>query len=274
MPLKSLLVAFSGDPDSCTALRLAMRLQREHAAHLTGVVWHGPEPVDRRHRAFVSRGVSEMLTSRDASATAAVRADFTERVARDGDATRATFIDLHETEDRSLSERARSYDLVVMSRHAAELGREHAWARPDVVALKSGRPVITVPDGYAGERVGARVVLAWDGKRAAARALGDLLHVLGVGGRLTVLTVGEAAAPEAGDDVAALVARHGATAERLVRPAGRRGIRRTILDACAETGADLLVMGAYEHSKLAEDLLGGVTRDILAEAALPVMMSH
>ena len=52
------------------------------------------------------------------------------------------------------------------------------------------------------------------------------------------------------------------------------GIGATILDACDETGAGLLIMGAYEHSKFSEDLLGGVTRDILEKAQLPVLMSH
>jgi nucleotide-binding universal stress UspA family protein len=59
-----------------------------------------------------------------------------------------------------------------------------------------------------------------------------------------------------------------------VRVTGRGGVAATILDACAEVGAGLLVMGAYEHSKFAQDLLGGVTRDILAQAPLPVLMSH
>jgi nucleotide-binding universal stress UspA family protein len=178
-------------------------------------------------------------------------------------------------ENFSLPERARCYDLVVMTRHAAEVGREHAEIRPDVVALRGGRPVITVPETGADSLPG-HVLLAWDGKRAATRALGDLLQVLGGAGRVTVLTVAARpeAPPEAGDDVMGLLGRHGIAAERLHRPPSRHGVTRTILDACTETGAGMLVMGAYEHSKFTEDLWGGVTRDILGEARIPVMMSH
>lgn len=275
MPLKSILAAFSGDTASCTALHHALLLQRRYAAHLTGVVWHGPAPVERRHRAFLSRDVADMLDTREQSAAEAVRADFEARVAQTGEPAQASFIDLHEMEGFSLPERARCYDLVVMSRRAAEVGREHAEVRPDVVALRSGRPVITVPEGFAGD-LPRHLLLAWDGKRAATRALGDMLHLLPDIPRVTVLSIGATppAPPEAGDDVLDLLARHDVAAERLHRTPSRHGITRSLLDACAEVDAGMLVMGAYEHSKFSEDLWGGVTRDILGEARLPVMMSH
>lgn len=275
MPIRSILAAFSGDPASCSALHLALRLQRRHGAHVTGVVWHGPVPLESRHRAFLSRDVATMLTGREDEAAQRIREDFGMRVAEAGDPAEASFIDLHEMETFSLPLRARAYDLVVMTRHAAEVGREHAEVRPDVVALRSGRPVITVPDAFAGE-VPSHVVLAWDGKRAATRALGDLLHVLGGADRVTLLTVAKAPEPkpEAGDDVVGYLRRHGLEVEWLHRDPGRQRITRTLLDVCAEVGADMLAMGAYEHSKFTEDLLGGVTRDILMDARLPVMMSH
>lgn len=275
MPIRSILAAFSGDAASCSALHLALRLQRRHNAHVTGVVWHGPVPLESRHRAFLSRDVASMLTGREDEAAPRIRAEFEARVAAAGDPARAGFIDLHEMETFSLPRQARAHDLVVMTRHAAEVGREHAEVRPDVVALRSGRPVITVPDVFSGD-VPAHVLLAWDGKRAATRALGDLLHVFGGAERVTVLTVAKAPdpKPEAGDDVIACLERHGVAAEWLHRDPGRKRITRVLLDVCAEVGADMLAMGAYEHSKFTEDLLGGVTRDILADAQLPVMMSH
>ncbi len=276
MALKSILAAFSGDPESCSALGLALHLQRRHAAHLTGVVWHGPDAVRGRYRNFLSSNVSAMLAERDASATASVRADFAAHVAAEGDPEAASFIDLHAIADFSLAERARAYDLVVMSRHSAELSREHGAARPDAVALRCGRPVITVPKDYTGDIYAKPVVLAWDGKRAASRALGDALHLLRLEGPIFVARIGtaEEPAPEAGDDVIGLLGRHGIEARRILRPAGRKGIPHALVEICHEVGAGLLVMGAYEHSKLSEDLLGGVTKDILSLADLPVMMSH
>ena len=67
---------------------------------------------------------------------------------------------------------------------------------------------------------------------------------------------------------------HGIEAELALRPAGAGGIGATILQACDDLGAGLLIMGAYEHSRFSEDLLGGTTKDILARAPLPVLMAH
>ncbi|MBM9595399.1 universal stress protein [Rhodobacteraceae bacterium MCCB 386] len=162
-----------------------------------------------------------------------------------------------------------------MGARAAEVGREHFAARPDVVALRSGRPLILVPHEWSAPHLNDHALVAWDGKRAAARALGDAMHILETKSRITVLTIGDHEPREKpGDDVIRLLERHGLEAERLIRPAGRDGIARTILDSCREVGAGLLVMGAYEHSKFSEDLLGGVTNDIFREADVPVLMSH
>jgi nucleotide-binding universal stress UspA family protein len=276
MSIKSLLVAFSGDAASCSALRLAMAMSRKYGAHLTGVVWHGPHPIESRYRAYLNRDVVEILAKREAEEIAAIEADFRSRVDSAGLADWSEFLDLQGVSDFSLAERARGYDIVVISRQAAEAGREHFSVRPDVIALRSGRPVIVVPPDYASDILNEHALVAWDGKRAAARALGDAMHILETKSRVTVLTVGD---PEdnpsaRGDDVMALLARHAIPAERLVKPAGRNGIARTILDSCREVGAGLLVMGAYEHSKFSEDLLGGVTRDILGQSELPILMSH
>ncbi len=274
MPLRSILAAFSGDPASCSALDFALKLQRRHGAHVTGMLWHGPIPLESRHRAFLSRGTATMLSGREDEAALKAKADFEARVAAAGDPAAASFVDLHEMETVSLPVRARAHDLVVMTRHAAEVGREHAEVRPDVVALRSGRPVITVPDDHAGG-VPGHVAVAWDGKRAATRALGDLVQLLGGVERVTLVTVGGAPGSGAAEvvDVMALLERHGFDVAREHRQAGRR-IDRVLLETAGAVGADMLVMGAYEHSKFSEDLWGGVTRDILTEAKLPVMMSH
>jgi nucleotide-binding universal stress UspA family protein len=274
MSIKSILASYRGDAASCSGLELALYMAEKYQSHLTGVVWHGPSVIESRFGSYIPRDVAEMLAERDAGAVAEIRAEFEAHVAERGDPARTSFLDLAGVSDFSLADCARGYDIVVMGRHTIEAGREHFSARPDVVALRSGRPVIVVPTDYRNAALGEHALVAWDGKRAAARALGDAMHILETKTRVTVLTVGGTAPDKPGDDVMALLARHGIPAERVVRPASRAGISATILDACAEVGAELLVMGAYEHSKFSEDLLGGVTRDILERAEIPVLMSH
>ena len=133
-----------------------------------------------------------------------------------------------------------------------------------------------MPPDYRTARLGDHAAVAWDGKRSAARALADAMLILENKARVTVVTVGArppAPAPE-GRDLMAHLARHGTPAEALhVAPEGRT-VGRALLDACAGIGAGLLVMGAYEHSKFGEDLIGGVTNEVMRRAPIPVLMAH
>ena len=276
MSIKSILALYSGDAQGSSGLRLAIQMAHKYGAHLTGAVWHGPSLLESRHRRYMSQDVFDMLAHQDSERVTEIRADYEARLASDGAGLGATFLDLPSTAGFSLADCVRGYDIVVMCSRAAEIGREHFTARPDVIALQGGRPLILVPEDYAVAEINEHALVAWDGKRAAARALGDAMHILETKMRVTVLTIGdESSIPHPpGDDIMTLLGRHGIEARRLFRPAGGGGVARTILDASAEVGAGLLVMGAYEHSRFSEYLLGGVTRDIFELATLPVFMSH
>ena len=274
MSIKSILAAYSGDAAGSSGLGLAMFLARAHEAHLTGVVWRGPSPVESRFHNFMTRDVLDMLKRREAEVATEIRDGFKARIAADGNGLQTSFIDLENSAEFSLSKCAQTYDLVVMGKRAAAVGREHMAARPDVVALRSGRPVILVPHDYQARSLGKKAVFAWDGKRAAARAFGDAIPLLAPGAEITVLSIGEAPSNGVGDDMVGLLRRHGMSAHSVVRSSGVGGVSGALMDGCREFGADLMVMGAYEHSKFREDILGGVTQDILEGAHLPVLMSH
>lgn len=276
MSIASILAVYSGDAAGSSGLRLAALMARKYEAHLTGVVWHGPSFLESRYRGYLNRDAVRIIRERDAEVLSEIRADFEARVTNENLSERSTFLDLAGMSDFNLAECARGYDIVVMGSRAAEVGREHFVARPDVVALRSGRPLVFVPQNYAATEINEHALVAWDGKRAAARALGDAMHILQTKSRVTVLTIGktDALPKRAGDDILTLLGRHGISADLLLRPQGRDGIGRTILNTCAEVGAGLLVMGAYEHSKFSEDILGGVTRDIFSHTPIPVLMSH
>lgn len=276
MSIKSILALYSGDAQGSSGLRLAILMARKYSAHLTGAVWHGPSLLESRYRRYMGNEILNILSARDKERVAEIRADFEARLASEGPAVAGRFLDLPSVSGVNLAECVRGYDIVVMGSRAAEVGREHFMARPDVLALKSGRPLILVPQDYGATEINEHALVAWDGKRAAARALGDAMHILETKTRVTVLTVGEeigSPCPPA-DDIVTLLERHGIEASRLLRPVGHGGVARTILDTCAEVDAGLLVMGAYEHSQFSEYLLGGVTRDIFEQANLPVFLSH
>lgn len=149
----------------------------------------------------------------------------------------------------------------------------------EAVLFHSGRPVMILPDGPAPEAIGHAVV-GWNATREANHAVHELLRLMRPGGRIAIAVVdpkpsltGHGSDP--GADVARHVARHGFSADVHVLASGSEGVAETLRRFAADEGADLLVTGAYAHSRPRERLLGGVTRDLLADTGLmPVLMAH
>jgi nucleotide-binding universal stress UspA family protein len=147
------------------------------------------------------------------------------------------------------------------------------------IVLESGRPTLVIP--YTGDfpTLGTSVLVAWDGGRESARALHDALPLL-AGSRVHLLHANAAMRSLRVDSTPA------ANALRLLRDVGAEVemeymaeandllIGELILSRAADIGADLIVMGAYGHSRLREITLGGVTRTILASMTVPVLLAH
>jgi nucleotide-binding universal stress UspA family protein len=151
--------------------------------------------------------------------------------------------------------------------------------QPEQVALASGRPILIVP--YAGNFniVGRRVLIAWNASREAARATADAMPLLKSAEAVTVMAVDPQSDPHGqgdlpGADIALHLARHGVKAQIERTVSAGVPIGETLLSRAADLDADLLVMGAYGHSRVRELLLGGATRSILASMTIPVLMSH
>jgi len=152
-------------------------------------------------------------------------------------------------------------------------------ARPEEVTMLAGRPVLVVPFTGHFERLGARVLVGWDASREAARAVGDAMPLLARAEKVTVLTIDAEESPFGhgeipGADIALHLARHGVEAEVERTVSAGIGIGNTLLSRAADYEANLLVMGAYGHSRVRELLLGGTTRTVLTSMTLPVLMSH
>jgi nucleotide-binding universal stress UspA family protein len=183
-------------------------------------------------------------------------------------------------ETGSVIAEAALYDLVVLGQPNPDARTGGAFGlRPEEVVLGSGRPVLVIP--YAGNfaEVGRRVLVAWNGSREAARALHDAMFLLEGAEAITMI---EADPPAVGAGlpiadaaaVAAMLTRRGirATAERTT--AGDIGVENLLLSRANDLSADLLVMGAYGHSRLREFVLGGVSRGIFRHMTVPVLMAH
>jgi len=175
---------------------------------------------------------------------------------------------------------ARYVDLTILGQLDPDRGEtEMIRPRPEQVTLASGRPILVVP--YAGrfETVGRRVLIGWNATREAARAVNDAMPLLAAAETVTVLTIDPREGPDGhgelpGADISLHLARHGVKAEIERTVSADLPVGDVLLSRAADLGADLLVMGAYGHSRARELLLGGATRSLLRSMTVPVLMSH
>ena len=175
-------------------------------------------------------------------------------------------------------EHARAADLVVASQSDPEWDMSPVLDFPERLALECGRPVLIVPRVGSYTRIGERVTVAWSGKREAARAVFDAVPLMKGAKNVRILSVetaksaAETALPDT--EIAAALARHDikVTSQRTVAP--ETSVADEILNRVADDGSDLLVMGAYGHSRFRELVFGGVTRGITRHMTVPTLLSH
>lgn len=178
--------------------------------------------------------------------------------------------DLH----RSVAELGRHFDLSVIAQPQKNDGR---MALVEALLFESGRPVIMVPTVFQGAPRFDTVLVAWDGGKEAARAIADAMPILKQARSVQLVTVVEPKKRDAVDlpgfNIARHMARKGVNAE-LKRITSDLDPGNTLLSHAADVGADMIVMGAYGHSRWRELLLGGATRQILQSMTLPAFLSH
>jgi nucleotide-binding universal stress UspA family protein len=173
------------------------------------------------------------------------------------------------------SEIARNYDLSVVAQSDPE------DAVPEDLAIEaalfdSGRPLLVVPYIQTNGIALDRVMVCWDGSRNAARAIGDAMPLLRRAKRIDVVTVEQHERRQEirGAQVAEHLSRHKLPVDVKSIVAPDSDAASIILSQAADSGTDLIVMGAYGHTRLREFILGGATRDILSSMTVPVLMSH
>jgi nucleotide-binding universal stress UspA family protein len=176
-----------------------------------------------------------------------------------------------------LAREARSADLMItcVDRTASFFDRSRHTDIGHLV-MQIGRPVLVVPDA-GGKLLFNRVVVGWKDTGETRRAISDALPVLQVAARVTVVEVvadkDRAAADNRLDDVLAWLKAHGVVADQLTL-ASSDDDASDLDKITRDLAADLVVAGAYGHSRLREWALGGVTRDLLLRANRCSLVSH
>ncbi len=175
---------------------------------------------------------------------------------------------------------ARVHDVSVVPRPGAD-HRPEASELFDEALFRSGRPVLLAPPRAAHERRSGpdrspyrRVVIGWNGRAEAARAVADALALLRRAEEVDVVTVGDEHPERPGvEGLRRYLARH-EIAARIVRRPATHDVAEALLDHARERKADLLVLGAYSHSRWREMIVGGVTRHMVHHSPIALFMSH
>jgi nucleotide-binding universal stress UspA family protein len=175
-------------------------------------------------------------------------------------------------------EHSRSADLIVAGQTDPDWESSPLRDVAEHLALESGRPVLVVP--YVGRypEIGRNVVIAWKAGREAARAVFDALPILKQAEQVQILEIDEGGGGRNGTSadtsIAVALARHGIKPAVRTSVAGEISVGDEILSRLADMGADLLVMGAYGHSRMRELVFGGVTRHIARHMTVPTLFAH
>ncbi len=287
MTLATILAVIDGGAGSESALRAALAVGRDMGARVD--VLHPRPPVAMPVPAVAERlagvRVRESVNAIEAAAeqhAEAARALYQSHcvaaglpLVQEGAVASGFAVGFEEVSgdpDAEVARHGRLADLIVASRPDDQRGRAPV-ALLHTAFFATGRPVILAPPKPT-DRVGKTIAMCWSDTRESARALACALPFLERAKEIQVLSVhdgGCAADPVA---VERYLARRGVAAKSRILEPDYREIGEQMLDEAVAMAADLLVIGAYGHSRLRELVLGGVTRTMIQKADIPVLMVH
>lgn len=290
MSLRVITARLNGTPDDGPVLAGALALSQAFEGHIDAV-FSRPDP--REVVAALDDGVypgfyDEMLSAMEREWTDVANkclkhfekwrtANGIRQAAKPDGGVGATaeFRESAGDESESIGHKGHVCDIIVAALPAKKLekGQDPGF---EVGLLDTGRPLLLVPAGTHNSLTSGKVLIAWNGSAEATRAVAAAMPILIRAAEVDIFT-----APEGDGDtgaaqgLAAYLKWHGVDAKILDQASsGGEGVEERLMNAVKKSKANLLVMGAYTHSRLRELIFGGVTRHILAHAHLPVLMAH
>ncbi len=179
----------------------------------------------------------------------------------------------------TIMDHGRTADLIVASQRDRDWQFSTLLDEPERLAIESGRPVLVVPCSKHFTQFGNRITIAWNNRRESARSVFDALPLLNSAEIVRIVWVNPHDEPnDVGDfptaGIAATLERHGVKCTGGIAFAHDNAVGEALLTHVADEQSDLLVMGAYGHSRLSEFVFGGATRHVLKHMTVPVLLSH
>jgi nucleotide-binding universal stress UspA family protein len=267
--MKNVLVLIHDDDGQEARLQAALDLVRAVEGHLTCV-----DVVGAAYEAGLPALEGMMLlVEQEERHEAGNRAALEERLARED--VSWSIADKQGPFAACLGEAAGLADVIVLNPRLEADGPDMRSIATELL-VKSGKPVLIVPEESRGLDLSGSAMIAWDGSAPAMASLAAAVPLLRLADSVRILEI-QGSSHGGVEDAARYLSRHGIVAEidRVAVFAGaRQEISQIIQDMAEQARCSWCVMGAYGHSPLKEMLLGGTTRRMLASARLPIFLAH
>jgi nucleotide-binding universal stress UspA family protein len=278
MSFNDIIVYVDGTEAAKARVTFAVALAKAQNAHLIGVAF-APKALLPLYGADVGfADMSEVLEDVKSQGQAALD-NFKACAAAAGVSAEGRLLQgMSEEFPHDFAYLARQVDLTILGQPRDGDPLIGQYALVERCLFASGRPVMIVPAAPDNITFKGAIVAAWDGSAEAARAFNDALTFLRSAQRVVLLVGvvdGTSEKDEAPvDDMVAHLKRHGVTVDVMRAPASEGDVGRLLLSKAKEAQADMIVMGAFHHSRWREFILGGVTLTMLEEATVPLFMAH
>jgi len=281
--MKTILLPFRSNDQTGVPLELAYSVAERFGSYVEGLFVRQPPPLVSGEGISIPADYITELEDEARQASERAREAFTGFMSQRNvpftdvrsvsDGPSAGWRDAEGFEGRVVGEHGRLFDLIVVGCPGTPSGAVNE-AVCEAALFDSGRPVLMAPAELPAT-LSQTVVIAWNGSTETARTIGLAMPFLQGAGHVIVLTVEGATVSGPGpDEVADHLVRNGVNAEAKTVQSERRAGGEVILEECRAAGADLLLKGAFTHSRLRQMIFGGVTSYILEHADLPVLMAH
>lgn len=289
MAYKSILVPFDDSAASRAALDTAYMVAAQQGSHLE--IFHvradSKESIPLLGEGFSGAMIEEMIEAADQeSGERSTRAErYFDEFSKANDIARVEsgpgpggvtiwWREEIGREDQLVALRGRRTDLVVVGR-PAEAMDQSAFMTLHAAIFETARPVLLTPSEKP-ETIGRNIAIAWNGSMQAARAVSSALPLLTEADKvyLAAFDTERSEMRFRGHELGEHLSWHGIETLRVEPIAKGQDVGAALLETCAAHDIDLLVMGAYTHSRLMQIVFGGVTRHVIDNAKIPVLMSH
>lgn len=277
--LGRIAIHLNHDSDCKRRLQAAIQLAAEHKAELIGIYPSELAAGYMHEDTVIPEEIHQLLRNQAALERTEVQKLFTQETAAAG--IRAQWRTPQGSPDEALAMHARYCDLLIMSKAD---NKDTVAAiipnLPEAVVMAAGRPVLMIPAVGEIRPIGRRILFCWDHRRESARAFMDAAPILQSCSELVVLTVD----PQPDNlrrkdlrenDFADYCAALGYPKPReIFKESEGLGIGNVILNSATNHGSDLIIMGAYGHSRMRQWVMGGASRTLLSSMTVPILLSH